>query len=392
MLRVVKTKSSVDKKEKSLVLFFTRGVSLQHWINSGVLNREKKIYESLLDKKVFDKIYWFTYGSDDQDLAKNLYAKNLLDNRIIIVQKNIFYKGKFLEVLYSFLIIFIHYKIIRVCNLVKTNQINGSWVGLLAKVFLRRPLYLRCGFLLSRSEKLWNRRSFLAIKLMIYLEKIMFTFCDISSVTNKGDKEYILKELKIKNYPKVINSFIDQKEFFYFNKDEEEEFLFVGRLSYEKNLINIFKALNKLNLKLNIIGDGKEKKVLENLAKEIGLDVNFLGVIDNLEINNKLNSYKYFILCSLSEGLPKSLLEAMSAGRICVGTNVPGISSVIQDGKNGFLSYGLESKDIQIAIENAINYPDTEKIRSNSIKYISNNHSFDKFFIEVTKTIESVMI
>ena len=56
----------------NLMLFFTRGVSLEIWLKSGLLEREKLIYEEHLNQGNLNKVYWLTYGCNDVSLSKKL--------------------------------------------------------------------------------------------------------------------------------------------------------------------------------------------------------------------------------------------------------------------------------------------------------------------------------
>ena len=122
----------IDSQE-SLVLFFTKGVSLKDWIEIGIFSREKLIYEEFLKRNKFKKIYWITYGSEDQEVAKSLYERNELDKRIIVLEKNQIFKSDRFNLLYSFYLIFKFSNIIRKATILKTNQINGSWSALISK-------------------------------------------------------------------------------------------------------------------------------------------------------------------------------------------------------------------------------------------------------------------
>lgn len=62
----------------------------------------------------------------------------------------------------------------------------------------------------------------------------------------------------------------------------------------------------------------------------------------------------YFILSSGYEGLPLTLLEAMSMGCIPVCTPAGGIKNVIRNGENGFLAKGFESADLHASIKEAL--------------------------------------
>ena len=68
-----------------LGLFFTRGISLQSWIDKGMLDREIFIYLKYLDERKINKLYLFTYGSDDVDVFSKLdFSENYTDKIVII--------------------------------------------------------------------------------------------------------------------------------------------------------------------------------------------------------------------------------------------------------------------------------------------------------------------
>ena len=105
------------------------------------------------------------------------------------------------------------------------------------------------------------------------------------------------------------------------------------------------------------------------------MNVNFLGLFPNNKIPEIINQYQIIILPSYWEGNSKVLLEAMSCGIACIGSNISGINNVITHGENGYLC-GVSSNSIKDAIVNVYNDKTLrEKIGKNARKYIQENCS-----------------
>lgn len=116
----------------------------------------------------------------------------------------------------------------------------------------------------------------------------------------------------------------------------------VGRLSHVKNHSDLLLAVRELigkwpDLQLLVVGRGRLEGVLKQQVMELGLAQNvcFAGHLESLrEVWPRVD---VFVLPSLSEGLPLSLLEAMAAGVPVVATRVGGMGEAIEDGKTGLL-------------------------------------------------------
>ena len=95
-----------------LTLFFTRGVSLELWLNRGLFDREKLIYEEHLKQGNLKKVYWITYGSNDLKLSNQLKKDKRLNPNIVVVgMPKLFNLPKIGSYLYSLLIPFLYPKI-----------------------------------------------------------------------------------------------------------------------------------------------------------------------------------------------------------------------------------------------------------------------------------------
>jgi glycosyltransferase involved in cell wall biosynthesis len=88
------------------------------------------------------------------------------------------------------------------------------------------------------------------------------------------------------------------------------------------------------------VGDGPTRQAVESLAATRRLDgiVEFLGRCEPEEVKALLAQADIFVLPSLWEGLPGSVMEAMASGLPVVGTNVNGTNELVIDGETGFLA------------------------------------------------------
>ena len=114
----------------------------------------------------------------------------------------------------------------------------------------------------------------------------------------------------------------------------------VGRLHGPKGLKYLVEAFAKAKhqeprLRLVIAGDGPERQNLETQARELGVEVNFLGYqADPVPL---YPGFDIYALPSLAEGSPNALLEAMAGGLACVASRVGGVPEAAEDGQSGLL-------------------------------------------------------
>ena len=124
---------------------------------------------------------------------------------------------------------------------------------------------------------------------------------------------------------------------------KDKYILAIGRLEEtQKDFTTLIKGYaqvaNLIDEKLYIIGDGRHKEILQNLAKELGIEdkVVFLGFISNPY--PYIKSASLFIHSSKFEGLPTVLIEALILEKIIIATDCPtGPKEILNNGKNGIL-------------------------------------------------------
>ncbi|WP_368887076.1 glycosyltransferase [Limosilactobacillus fermentum] len=124
---------------------------------------------------------------------------------------------------------------------------------------------------------------------------------------------------------------------------EELNYLHIGRFSSQKNHKLLIKAFEKVKRTipeavLTLVGAGEEEAEIKQLVSSLHLQdsVHFIGLQDN--VYPILNQADVFVLSSTYEGMPMTIIEAMGTGLPVVSTNVGGISSMIEDHKEGLLT------------------------------------------------------
>lgn len=149
------------------------------------------------------------------------------------------------------------------------------------------------------------------------------------------------------------------------SQDEQEEknnnivkFLYVASITPVKNAVALAKAANMLGrtgiaLKVTFLGKPANYELVELLKKEESACVSYVGEVDN-PIRYMAKS-DYFVLPSFYEGLPISLLEAMSVGCIPIVTPVGGCKDIVKHNINGILISNQSVEAIRNALLYAIN-------------------------------------
>lgn len=104
------------------------------------------------------------------------------------------------------------------------------------------------------------------------------------------------------------------------------------------DVITIFsKLLKSVQARLLLVGEGPEKKVCLDLAIELGVSGRIVSMAPIPEIERLLGISDVLFLPSEIEAFPLVLLEGMSAGVVCISTNVGGIPELITHGETGFM-------------------------------------------------------
>jgi glycosyltransferase involved in cell wall biosynthesis len=128
---------------------------------------------------------------------------------------------------------------------------------------------------------------------------------------------------------------------------------YVGRISKEKNLEVLIKAFQELdisvrkNSKLLIVGEGEQ---LSNLKSSTCFSNGIMFPGHRTDVREILYLSDVFVLPSLTEGFPLSLLEAMSSRKAIVASNIPAIKQILDDEEDAILFDPRKSEQLKMAI------------------------------------------
>ncbi|MCG8430175.1 MAG: glycosyltransferase family 4 protein, partial [Candidatus Omnitrophica bacterium] len=362
-------------KNKVLTVFFTQSVSLSTWDKVGSIKREVEIYNQLA--RFFKKIYFVTYGKDESEIQ---YSK-ILKNNIRILPKKV---SLLPDRVYVFLVPLLYFKELQESDYYKTNQMHGATAALLAKLFFRKKLIIRCGYELLRFYQLKNK-PFWKLKLIYIIEKCTYWLADKIIISSRENERFILRNFRIKPVAiKVIPNYVNTA-FFKPMRDirkKERRICCVARLEKQKNISNLIRAMSDMEVELVIYGDGGLKNDLQLFARQMNTNVVFRGGIPNDRLPYEINQSVLFILPSLFEGNPKALLEAMSCGLPCIGTNVEGIREIIRHKFNGYLCE-TSSSSIKEAVVTLLNDHALQmELGRNAREYAVGTFALDKIFLQ----------
>lgn len=140
----------------------------------------------------------------------------------------------------------------------------------------------------------------------------------------------------------------------------------IAELHPNKGLPYLIKAFSEVVLQypqaiLVIIGDGQELTTLHMLIKEAKMEQNIFlaGYMD--QASEYLKAFNIFVLSSLKEGLPYTILEAGTASLPVVATTVGGIPEIIEDMKSGVLVQPKNTRELAHALSFMIEHPEERR-------------------------------
>jgi glycosyltransferase involved in cell wall biosynthesis len=190
---------------------------------------------------------------------------------------------------------------------------------------------------------------------------------EIGDLQPKERAESLRSELSIPQHAKTVVTVTDMSE-----------------LGEMKNLLQAFQkvTIKKPNTRLIIVGNGPLKHEIEYemLQLALGSRVIFTGPVKNTDLTDYISLGDVFVdLSSRTSGFEPSMLEAMAQEKVIIGSEVSPISTIVEDGRDGFLirpadTNALSNLIVDVFTENIM----TTEIGSSARKKVLNLFDTEK--------------
>lgn len=158
-------------------------------------------------------------------------------------------------------------------------------------------------------------------------------------------------------------------------------FLHVGRFSEQKNHRMLLEAFNEVHryvpsTRLKLVGEGEKENEIKDytIANSLQDVVDFVGVSSN--VNIIMNECDAFVLPSLYEGMPITLIEAMANGLPIIATKVGGIEDMLNS--ESAILIDVDKEQLIKAMLNLLNSPSLRKTLGKNAKYESRRFSYEE--------------
>lgn len=249
-----------------------------------------------------------------------------------------------------------------------------------------------------------NRRDFGYMPLKRQFSKDV----DVVYLLSESAKQYYHDCYNYSNEKLVVSRlgvFLPREYSTYHKNEKKIRVLSLSNCIPVKRIDKIIQALRDFSIKYPMIkiewvhiGSGYLFETLKTQAIEYSstinnLDIDFLGQMTNRQVQGYLrdNSIDIFINASESEGIPVSIMEAMSYGIPAIAPNVGGIADIVQR-ENGYLmSENAEIEEIVVGLETIYFSDNIEFYRDNSHlwveKYFNAEKNYQNFVVELEKII-----
>jgi glycosyltransferase involved in cell wall biosynthesis len=324
------------------------------------------------------------------------FRKDLHEKTVLQFSENInihFFPYKLIRSTKLFLLLvgnFIVYKFVKSYK-PDIIHLQGAATSLLLTLFLNKDKLIVTphGIL---SEELKYKKSFrqrVNVKFMLTIEKALIhkirNFIFISQYSQNAIYEN--HNLKVDHLKTCIvnnpanNNFLKNIT----RERDTHRILYIGTIRRLKGLLFLIQVIASINLKgiklrLDIVGDFEEedyKTEILNFLEKAGISdqLNFHGWVDQNKVKELMTHDFLFVLSSMQENYPLSVIEAMASGMVVIASNVGALHEIIEDRVSGFLFEPANKDQLEnIILETIKNKTEAARIGQTAHQLIHDNH------------------
>jgi glycosyltransferase involved in cell wall biosynthesis len=171
----------------------------------------------------------------------------------------------------------------------------------------------------------------------------------------------------------------------------------VARLDLQKGFEYLLRAVGELcaafpALKVVIVGEGPDRHAIESMVQRFGLQSNVILAGQHSDMPGIYAAMDVFVLPSLNEGLPMTILEAMAASRPVIATRVGAIPKVIKDGETGLLVDPGDANGLRDALARFLTDSDLcRRIGSAGHDWVSRNYTSEAMVLKYRQMYDDVL-
>lgn len=234
---------------------------------------------------------------------------------------------------------FRHADVLRRCGVLRVFQVTGAIPALIARARFGVPYVTTYGFSYGSLSEPGPKRPLKAL-----VERLGLRHAAAVITTTEALR---VRAARLARRVELIPNGVDSTRFVpaalprRIGADGCLRVLYVGRLSPEKNLPAVIEAAAMIKrraaVQVTMVGAGPLRELLAGQAWTAGVELELPGVVDQSRLPAVYAAADLFVLASFTEGHPKVLLEAMSAGLPCVASDCEGNRSLIEPERTGLL-------------------------------------------------------
>ena len=247
------------------------------------------------------------------------------------------------------------------------------------------------------STTVWQRK-----RRMLNDENIFFVACS-RWLESEAKASALLKGHKITSIPNPIDTHIYNR----CHKKEARERLGLPQdrrliLFSSQRVTTPLKGMDYLIEACQLLGDLTKSQTpyevvilgghAEEVVEQLPLKAHPLGYVnEDQRIVDVYNAADVFVLPSLSENLPNTIMEAMACGLPCVGFKVGGIPEEIDHKQNGYVANYRSAEDLARGIQWILNEADYESLSRNAIQKVVRNYSQQSVALRYAEVYQQAM-